>query len=710
VIEVVEDGGRRVVLIGGCNPRGVVYGAHAFFDLLRWDGSRVVFPVVSVRDWPSILWRGRPFWSFKEHLAPGVMDAYAWARVNFVDLRGTPDGKKASMGLQPGSKLDTGTLTRVVAEAHRRGLFVYGTVSCAIGAKQHEAVLTTFRQLIALGVDGLWLSFDDLGSGEDALRLVAEVLKLGREYGIEGERIAITPPMGAYKVITQRANKALVSVRGMAEARWFFTVVPSERALRAARGIGLRRKPSWWHNWPRTMGGFLHEGYAGFSLRSGGRPAYLEPQPLSSGWFHPSYEQLRGAAGWSDAVMMWGHWREEYTCGALGIWAWNPARHAWDRTRRAIYAHVFGPGQVALAMDFDDRFARLKGLFLFPERKPAPGYNWPPPLRSEADRPEALRVVQELRALLGKLERAAPKESALTRERLAVWFLEPMRASLLQAEAFARLANPSTFLRVFQGRAAALLAAGEFGRIDSELDRIAKVAEAAGAKLDALAGVNLLEAAVAGWRARLGRLRVALSNAPGRSKGLSAPPRKLRPAILERLAKGASRPPDGRLLAEVAAPGWIAGQVAWFGPWEVGTARVGPRDFVVIQYRHPRYLDVRHLLSFTTKLTTGAPLNGKVLVDLFVSNAVNYNGRPKKRLVTLLLNGRKVLSCDLGEPREGKEWLTADVTDVVAGRKSVGVRLLVDDLAPRNFSRTVVLLGPLRVRRAADQEGKERTR
>ena len=40
VIECLEDGGRQVVLVAGGNPRGVVYGADALFDLMRAEAGR----------------------------------------------------------------------------------------------------------------------------------------------------------------------------------------------------------------------------------------------------------------------------------------------------------------------------------------------------------------------------------------------------------------------------------------------------------------------------------------------------------------------------------------------------------------------------------------------------------------------------------------------------------------------------------------------
>ena len=34
---------------------------------------------------------------------------------------------------------------------------------------------------------------------------------------------------------------------------------------------------------------------------------------------------------------MGGAWAEEYLTGVMGIWAWDPEGHDWERTRGAIY-------------------------------------------------------------------------------------------------------------------------------------------------------------------------------------------------------------------------------------------------------------------------------------------------------------------------------------------------------------------------------------
>jgi len=120
------------VLVAGSNARGVIYGAGASFDLLRREGERVVFPAVSVRDWPSMAWRGRHSSRPERQHEPGVMDAYCRSRLNWVDLRDGPDRWRGQFGYPPGFRINVPQAKRILAEAHRRGFFVFATVQCSI--------------------------------------------------------------------------------------------------------------------------------------------------------------------------------------------------------------------------------------------------------------------------------------------------------------------------------------------------------------------------------------------------------------------------------------------------------------------------------------------------------------------------------------------------------------------------------------------------
>ena len=335
VIEYVEDGDRQTVIVGGSNPRGVIYGQDVLFDLMKAQESKIVLPVVTVRDWPSIAWRGRPHSVLQHHLVPGALDAYVRARINFTDVRDNPAVKptiifaarKASMGFPAGVPIDKPPVKRMIDESHRRGLFVYGTVSCCMKEKGGDAVVRTFEELLELGVDGLWISFDDSGAGNDAFGISQRVLELGKRHNITGRKIAITPPDGDYQVIDRDFNRKCAAVPGMEEVQWMFTRVPCQADVEMAKNIGLKRLPGWWHNLEGFEGGFLHNGGVLCTLRADLKPAYVNLQPLIHGWGRPKYEQLRNAPNCTDTVLLWcvcNGWPEEYEIAAMGLWAWNP--------------------------------------------------------------------------------------------------------------------------------------------------------------------------------------------------------------------------------------------------------------------------------------------------------------------------------------------------------------------------------------------------
>jgi hypothetical protein len=490
VIEVLEEDGRQVVLIGGSNARGVIYGQDVFFDLLRDDDGRITFPTASIRDWPSIKWRGRPWRQLWVQVEPGAMDAYVRARMNFVNATTRfPEcwkGETAEF-----SEETEATIRELLAESHRRGIFVYGVISCAVKKEHHSLTLRRFEKLIELGVDGLWISFDDAGAGEDPEGLIRAVLELGEEHGIRGRAVAVTPPGASYLRVDTEFNRRAAAVSGFDAATWFFTMVPHAAQARAAKRIGLRRFPSAWHNWPRIRGGFLHQGYAGFSLREENKPAYQELIDLHRrrGDF---YGRHRDASEHTDAIMMWGLGQAEYVTGVLGIWAWSPATHDWRGTKHEIYRWVFGPSCVTVAEEFDERLVNLEYLFDVPGK--GTSGTWPCRLRDPSKRPEALRRLRDMDRLLERIEDRAPRESMLASARLHDYFLEPMRATVEYGQKMARADYPEYHERGWKKRIGDLMETGRVEAAEKELQDVqgavtAQLAEIA-ENLDGLQGIT----------------------------------------------------------------------------------------------------------------------------------------------------------------------------------------------------------------------------
>ncbi len=729
VIRCLDDGPRQVILIGGSNPRGVIYGQNAFFDLLRREGERVVFPVVSVRDWPSIAWRGRPHSVLKQHLVPGALDAYLRARINFTDVRDDPDVKptiifparKASMGLPAGRALDEPLIRRMIHESHRRGLFVYGTVSCGVKRDQIDDVVKTFKELIALGVDGLWISFDDVGAGDSALEVIRRVLKLGAEHEMTGRKIAITPPVNEYKTIDMEFNHKAASEWGLADIQWMFTRVPCADDAATSRRIGIKGLPGWWHNLVNFRGGFLHNGGVACSLRADGKPGYLNIQPLTMGWHNPQYDQIRDAPKNTSCALLWGvvgGWPEEYQVGALGLWAWDPARHDWQRTREAIYRLVYGPSVVETATTFDDRLSDLKDLFELPPWRFWPNKGWPCRLKNVEDRPRAMALLDELDGLLAALRRQAPNETAIDATRLETVYLEPMQATLAYARKMAKLEYPEYSFPDFERTMMRLIDAGDVDQAERLLGasrnqlkpQLARIEET----LAELKGIDeyvaFWDGQLAGidqWKQRAARRRVDMKKRFQRLIGGGAasffPYKEQATAdTLDTLFAPLAKPPAGNVLAELEAANWLQERCRFSGAFCAGSFERQGRSLVAIAY--PRRVPSKIDDAAEVYAEVVVPdFTGRLMLDAFVNDTRLENRYPKYRYLQLWMNDRLLWEEDVAPPRDGKEWISLDVTELAKPGATLKLRFRVIDKRPVGDHLSVVFSGPIRLRAVPGQ-------
>jgi len=730
-IECCEDQGRQVVIVGGSNPRGVIYGQDALFDLMRAEAGQVVWPVVSVRDWPSIPWRGRPHSVLRQHLVPGALDAYLRARLNFTDVRDDPNAKatnvfparKASMGFPAGVPIDADTVKRMVTESHCRGLFVYGTVSSGVPQDKHDKVLETFGQLSDLGVDGLWISFDDVGGGEDAPELIARVLEFGQQRGMTGRQIATTPPSGDYQNIDTPFNRRAAQVAGFADAQWFFTRVPCQADAAAAREIGLRRLPGWWHNLVDfgVTGGFLHNGDVLVSLRADDRPAYVEPQPLSRGWHAPQYDKLRDADQHTDHVMLWGvvgGWPEEYQMAALGIWAWNPAAHDWDQTRRAIYRYVYGPGQVETAWTVDDKLVELKSLFHLPLWRYEPNKGWPCRLKQAADRPRALALIDELESLSRDLSKHSPAESAIAPERLESVYLEPLRTTLVYARKMTLLEYPEDWAADVEERLFDAFAEGDAAAAEQTLTPArARLGEQLTRIAEELQGLKAIDGYRKHWESRFPPLEAW--------KGLVDQRRSAMIGRLNRLLKQGptelfpykaataddvaalfadwERPPEGKTLAELTAEDWLRPASRWRGAFVVGPSGLGGRPSVALA--HPARIPSTPGDYAEVRAELPAPkFDSRLLLDACVEDTRSDNQWRGYRFMQLWVNDQLAWEEDVAPDRKGRVWVTVDVSEAARAAAPLKLRFRVEDRRGVGNHLSVTFLGPVRLREGQGQQ------
>ena len=722
VVEVTESAGVQTILVGGSNAPGVIYGQNAVFDLLQTADGQVVLPRVSLRDWPGIRWRGRPHWRPRLHLVPGVMDCYARCRLNFTDLRDGPGGI-GMFGFPPGFAIDRDVTGEVLAQAHRRGMFVYGTVSCGVPPARFDAALAQFEALLGLGADGIWISFDDPGPGAEAPQLIGRALALADRHGLRGRQVANTQPVGSYNVIDTEFNRTTAAIPGYGDAKWFFTRVPCRQDLEQARTVGVRGLPAWWHNMVGGVpGGFLHNAAICVTMRQDGRPGYLEMQPLGHGWGQPTYEQLRDAARYTDTVMVWAlwdGWPEEYVLGALGIWAWDPAGHDWERTRLAVYADVFGPSQATAARDFDDRLVALKSLFRLPERQYVPDRGWPCRLRTLADRPKALALIAELEALHAALCAAAPATSLLEPQRLQKVYLEPMGATLRYARAMTMLEYPEYSSDRVAEQLDALL---ETGRLEDRQTASRELAAARqqwtgelAAVTRELAGLKGIADYVAAWDERLQGFdsveaytarRIATANAAFRkvADARFAPVlvnQTLGPDESQVLFGPLSRPPaGGTVVAQIPPDDWLRLPPRWRGAWGIGPFRYDSQPLVGIAFARNTASEVGDYAEVRSRVAVPA-FAGRLLLDAFINDTKYDTTYTRYRYLQLWANDQLIWEEDASAARSGQEWITVDITALAAPTATLALRFRLEDKRAVGCYGTAAFLGPVRLRAVA---------
>ncbi len=708
VIEAFSLAGRNVVLVGGSDARGVLYGQDTLFQLLAEHEGRLTLRQASVRDWPTVPWRGRPQTAVVHHLQPGIMDCYVASRVNFIDLRNGVYAFQPDYQLTGKDKADIAT---AIADAHKRGIIVYGSVNCGVPIAKQDRVLAMFRQFISLGVDGLWLSFDDKGPGEAPEGIVLEALKLASQHGISGARIAITPPKGSYQVIGAPFNRSVMAIPGMERALWFWTALPSPGALADARSIGLEVKPSWWHNWPRPDSGFTHIGNNSLCRRS-----YLEVPPMSAGWHEPDYEYLADNGCHLEAVMPWGGnaWNQYYVVPVICWWGWNPEHHDWKAVRARIYDIVFGPSPVSSLVTFDDTLASAKSLFIYPWR----GSCWKPlcpaRLRSLDDRQEALELLAKLESVLQRIEKRRGEETVLDQTRSQTNLLGAMRTELKAGRAAATAPYPEYWWDEHQRKVlsaiydddtkrAEQLAAGVRERVVHSADQIGKaLGFLSGVKEYAAWWTRRANLNGQGWRDLVAERRAEL---PQRVCGYG-----YYEVLISNLLKELDNVPYGRgrggaerelrVLATVLPDG----REQFRGDWLGGPYGEGGQQVAVFALHRDAY---SHAGDFC-ELGVAIPVSGRrdrlgllVFMNRYTKDKLgleHVKGRWAGFCSVQLIWGDRVLwERDVGLPRDGSEWDLVRLPVVPETLAELPLRLRVVDRKNSNGMRAIVFVGPIRL-------------
>ncbi len=694
-----RDGGLMAV-VAGQNDRGVIYGVDTLFQLLAQQDSKLSIQTATVRDWPGIRLRGRPHPHYEYFLKPGIFDCILSSRINFIDLR---DGVYA---FHAGAKLKKDELEKIVREAKDRGLRVYAAVNTGVPKSQQEAVIALFREFIELGADGLWASFDDRGSGEDPKGMMQKILALGREHQITGDAIAVTPPKGAYQVIDHKFNRDVVSVPGMEQAVWYWTSVPCAEDAAAGKAIGLKVKPSWWHNWPR-----IH--YASLSYGPG---AYVPVLDLADGWNHPNEHELKEMGRYVRAVMPWDGWQalQHYLVPVIGWWSWQPEQYDREAIRSRVYDMVFGPAQVETARAFDDALPKIRERFQFWTTHTASAPRCPARLKSQADRTEVLTDVRALQPKLDSLRKEAPESSLLDAALLEKEYLEPMQREIATGLAAAQSPYPEYWWLEHQAGVLNAIYDGDTAKADQLITSVRKRV------LDEVSQVEQLFSEAGGvssyiewWRKR------AKASAADWKELLAARQAELRSRIADYSLNILS--PD-RALENSADPPVQVGTGVWerhnhvmatalpeprevfWGEWIGGLYDMGPTRAAVFALAKHERVNANSFCELPVKI----PVSGRrdrlaLIIYLADSTKESFGFGYAKwrwsgyRAIRLLWGERELWRADLGISRFDGEWFVVPLPPLSAGLETLPLRLRVEDYRPAKNNQEIVYFGPIRL-------------
>jgi hypothetical protein len=699
-LKVWAEGGGRTAVVAGVNGRGVIYGQDTLFQLLGKRDDRLTIQAATIRDWPTIPLRGRPHPHYQYFLKAENWDCIMTSRVNFIDLR---DGIYA---FEPGAKLKKEELGKVIRDARDRGLHVYAAVNTGVPKAEQEAVIALFKEFIELGVDGLWASFDDKGPGEDPKAMLGRILALGREHQITGDAIALTPPKGAYQVVDHKFNREGVSVPGMEKAVWYLTSVPCAEDAADGEAIGLKVRPSWWHNWPR-----LH--YPSLSYRSG---AYVPVLDIADGWNHPTEKELKEMGRYVHAVMPWDGWQalQHYLVPVIGWWSWRPEQYDPQAIRRRVYDMVFGPAQVETARAFDDALPKINDRFQFWSAQTDSAPRCPARLKSLADRAQVQADLRALQPKLASLRKAAPSASLLERALLEKDYLEPMEREITTGLAAAQAPYPEYWWPEHQAQVLNAVYDGDMAKADQLI---------AGARERVLADVSKVEQQFSGaddvggyvgwWRKR------AKASAADWKELLAARQADLRTWIADYSKTVA---PTSQMLKDLSDPPVQVGTGVWeghnhvlatvlpepreifWGDWVGGIYEQGStRAAVFAVAKHERV----NANTFC-ELPVNIPLSGRrdrlaLLVYLADTTKDSFGFGIAKwrwsgyRSIRLLWGSQELWKADLGIPRFSGEWFVAPLPPLPGDLKTLPLRLRVEDYRPAKANPEIVYVGPIRL-------------
>jgi len=163
------------------------------------------------------------------------------------------------------------------------------------------------------------------------------------------------------------------------------------------------------------------------------------------------------------------------------------------------------------------------------------------------------------------------------------------------------------------------------------------------------------------------------------------------------------RPPEGKILAELAAEDWLRKASRWRGAFAVGPSELGGCKTLAIAYpaKVPStpgdYAEVRAELP--------APKSAnRVLLDAWVEDTRSDNQWRAYRFMQLWVNDQLVWEEDVAPDRKGRTWVTVDVSTAVEAADQLRLRFRVEDRRGVSNHLSVTFLGPVRLREGQEQK------
>ncbi|OHB60096.1 MAG: hypothetical protein A2Y12_09115 [Planctomycetes bacterium GWF2_42_9] len=704
IIKNAQYKSSNIIIVLGANQRGVTYGTSVLFDLMKIKNEKLRCPAVYIRDWATIKWRGRPT-EYVSLQTEDSLDTCVHSRINFIDIRDTnAPGGWAFCGSPAGVPIDKPKIKKVIDNAHARGIFVFGTVSCSVPEEKSEDVLKTFQEFIDVKADGLWASFDDMGPGKDSPKLIEQIIKFAQDNNITPDKIAITPPSGSYQEIDTVWNKQVVAVPQAEKMKWFFTRIPNKFDDDMMKKFGFESQLCWWHNWPRPKGGILND-------FAGGRPlydskwAYYELLPLSAGWNNPSDQELLAAANYTDTVMLWQSRPADYDCHVLGLWAWNPQSHDFNAVSQTAYCYVFGKTAAPAVTLFDKKLSKVKTYFTTPLYKNVNPSLWPPRLLDVNDRPTVMEIFNEMDLLMQVIEQSAPKQSMLSNGNLKIDYLQPMRDIVRYGKKMTMLDYPEYTFKDFPDRMLALADQNNMECIKSEIKKIKADVEKQCRKIsNDLTGLKYIDVYVKQWTdyvsdsdywiAEYKKLQAQKTEAEQKRQEAKEKFEKAVKGDFSDLFKSQNKPADGKVLLEISSQTIHKGRYHARGIWAMGMFEDKAVAIASLPQENYKESDMAML---STEVTI-PNFTKRLYLEVYIAHIAKDSQTPPRediRVSALRIDNKTIWNQDLNVPLKG--WQINDITDVAKSGDKVTIRFLVSNrVIPEGYD-TIVFFGPARL-------------